>query len=384
MSPRRKTLVGPSLEIDKSIRHVGRIRHASGLYSLAQLDRCKEYIAEHARTPDGRKVLALMVGKHPRVRADRFFQHARAGTLHLLRSGEATGLLVPSLKEWRETMRSKVAADTYRTRKELVTNVERHAWPGAVVSELPAVMRTLRDTMKGPRQFNMMLHYARAFVRDTIGRRNETYLDVADIDLLPVRPTLKKHHLTPAQVLAIAAAFTQVRADRIAASTAKRGVRPIEARGEDAIVMALTGMNPREHQGPWTIHPHHVHILGTKTGGRDREIPKAFPSALWPHDTLPTASVGSKNFWRHFTTAAALAGVPARPYDMRRTFSRWMEAAQIERSRRQQYMGHGARDTTDRYERHEVTAYLVQDGEALRSWINGQLGDRTPEASPNP
>jgi integrase len=380
VSPRRKTLVGPSLEIDKSIRHVGRIRHASGLHSQAQLDRCKEYIAEQARTPEGRKLLARMVGKHPQLRADVFFLHAKAGTLHLLKSGAATGLLVPALKEWREKMKEKVAADTYRTRKELITNVERVARPGAVVSELPEVMRALRTKMKGPRQFNMMLHYARAFVRDTIGRRNDTYLDVADIDLSPVKPTVKKHHLSPRQVLAIARAFDQVRADRIAASTAKRGVRPIEAKGEDAIVMALTGMNPKEHQGAWTIYAHHLHIAGTKAGGRDREIPKAFPCALWDGETLPLASVGSKNFWRHFKAAATVAKVPATPYDMRRTFARWMEAAQIERSRRQQYMGHGARDTTDRYERHDVTAYLLRDGEALRAWINEQMA--TPEAGP--
>lgn len=373
MSPRRKTLVGPSLEIDKSIRGIGRIRHASGIFSEAQLARCKQFIAETARSDELRDVLALMVGKKPQVRADIFFRHAKKGTLHLLRSGATVSELVPALKAWREKRKDDVAPDTYRVRKELITNVAKVAQPGALVSELPQIMRTLYDTMRGSRQFNYCLDYARAFVRDTIGRRNETYLDVADIDKRPVTEQVVRKPLMPLEIRAIAAAFDVVRAARIAESKARRGVRPIEARGEDTIVLAMTGMNPLEYQGDWQVRDRHVHIDGTKREPRVRDIPRVFPCALWAADALPRPSVRGKTYWRHFSAAAKVAGIVCTPYDLRRTFSVWMIEAGIERWRRRVYLGHKIKDTTERYERHAVDKYLVRDGEALRTWINDQM-----------
>lgn len=380
MSPRKRSLVGPSLPVDRAIRHLGRIRHASGLHSRAQLDRLNEYITEQARTPDGRMILSHMVGKNPPLRADVFFYHAKAGTLNLLRFGAAVEPLVPALTAWREKKKDAVAADTYRTRKELITNVEKYARPGALVSELPQVMRLLSDKMNGARQFNYCLDYARAFVRDTLGRRNETYLDVADIDKREVTEQVVRHPLMPNEILAIAAAFDVVRAKRIAASTAKRGKRPIEARGTDTIVLALTGMNPKEYQGDWQVRDHHVHIDGTKRAPRVRDIPKAFPCGVWADQDLPRPSVGQKNYWRWFKEAAAVAGIPCTPYDLRRTFSVWMIEAGIDRWRRRVYLGHKIKDVTERYERHAVDKYLVGDGQMLQAWINAAL--RAPEPDP--
>lgn len=373
MSPRKPTKLGPSLEVDRKIRHVGRIRHASGLYSKPQLDRLNAYISEQARTPEGRTILALMVGAKPRLRADTFFTHAKAGTLHTLRYGPAVGLLVPALTAWRERMRPEVAPDTYRTRNELITNVAKVARPTTLVSELSDIMRELRATMKGARQFNYCLDYARAFVRDTMGRRNETYLSVADIEKRPVEEQVVRHPLSPKEIVAIAAAFDVVREKRIAESTAKRGVRPIEAKGTDTIVLAITGMNPKEYQGEWMVRAHHVHIDGTKRSPRVRDIPKLFPCVLWPHDDLPAPSVGQKNYWRWFNAAAAEAGIACTPYDLRRTFNVWMIEAGIERWRRRVYLGHKIKDVTERYERHAVDQYLVRDGDALRSWIAKQM-----------
>jgi hypothetical protein len=137
-------------------------------------------------------------------------------------------------------------------------------------------------------------------------------------------------------------------------------------------------MNPKEHAEDWSVRADRVHIGGTKRPGRVRDVPKAFPSALWPHVTLPRPSVGAKNFWRWFRLAADHAGVPCTPYDLRRSFANWMEAAGIIRARRMAYLGHGARDITDLYERHEVEAYLIEDGAKLRAWIDLQLGQVGP------
>jgi hypothetical protein len=46
-----------------------------------------------------------------------------------------------------------------------------------------------------------------------------------------------------------------------------------------------------------------------------------------------------------------------------------MEEAGITRTRREHYMGHGPKTMTDRYERHEVTAYLQGDAKRLLEYI---------------
>ena len=57
------------------------------------------------------------------------------------------------------------------------------------------------------------------------------------------------------------------------------------------------------------------------------------------------------------------------PYDLRRTYSHWMELAAIPRTRRRMYMGHAAKDVTDLYEEHEVTAFLEEDAAKLRAFL---------------
>ncbi len=54
------------------------------------------------------------------------------------------------------------------------------------------------------------------------------------------------------------------------------------------------------------------------------------------------------------------------PYDLRATFARWMQEAEIPRTRRRLYLGHGQADVTDSYEAYEVTAFLRADGLRLR------------------
>ncbi len=63
--------------------------------------------------------------------------------------------------------------------------------------------------------------------------------------------------------------------------------------------------------------------------------------------------------------AKLLRAAGASPYQGRKSFARWTEDPQIPRTRRQLYLGHGVRDITDKYERHEITAFLAEDTEGL-------------------
>lgn len=47
-----------------------------------------------------------------------------------------------------------------------------------------------------------------------------------------------------------------------------------------------------------------------------------------------------------------------------------MEEAGIPRTRRRLYMGHGAKDVTDLYERHDVMAFLLEDRDRLAKFLN--------------
>jgi integrase len=57
------------------------------------------------------------------------------------------------------------------------------------------------------------------------------------------------------------------------------------------------------------------------------------------------------------------------PYDLRRTYANWMEAAGVPRTRRRLYLGHGAGDVTGLYELHEVAAHLAADASLLRAFL---------------
>jgi hypothetical protein len=47
-----------------------------------------------------------------------------------------------------------------------------------------------------------------------------------------------------------------------------------------------------------------------------------------------------------------------------------MEEAGIPRTRRRLYLGHGAKDVTDLYEVHDVTAYLAEDAARLGRYLD--------------
>jgi hypothetical protein len=53
-------------------------------------------------------------------------------------------------------------------------------------------------------------------------------------------------------------------------------------------------------------------------------------------------------------------------------------AAQIPRTRRKLYLGHGKQDVTGLYERHEVTAFLVEDAQKLERYLNEEASGLAP------
>lgn len=344
---------GASFELDRRFRGIGRVRVASGTDKAGVFQLLNAMLTELATTDTGRAVLAAIRDRE--LAPLDVWGAYRAKRLDSLPTGALAQPLLEAVRAWRESTKTLVSDDTYRVRAELLTAIERYGAKDARVADLATVLRRARESMAGaPTSVRLNRAYAQAFVRDTLGKHHPLHAEVSGIPLHKVRRR-RQHPLTPAAAVALLAQL-----------------KP--ARRRETVAMLLTGMNPKEYWADWSVRADRVHVEGTKRGGRVRDLPRAFPCALWPHHTLPhPTGAWHPTFQRAFRTAARALGVRYTPYDLRRSFAVWMEEAGIVRARRNIYRGHEARDIGDLYERQEVKAHLVKDGARLVEWINAQL-----------
>lgn len=237
------------------------------------------------------------------------------------------------------------------------------------VSALPKLLgkhRTRMQKASHPRTFNMTRSAVQAFARSTRGKQSPLWRDVSAVEPLLAPRTRRGHPLTVAAFFELLDAL------------------PAPAR-MDARMMALTGMGPTEYyRDGWETYPERVHIFGQKRAGRDRDVPNAVSGYV------PSEPWGSYRTLREALSDATNGAV--QPYDLRRSFATWMEAAGIPRTRRRGYLGHGEADITDRYEAHDVTAYLAADSLTLREYLvtamkvqraDAPNGDRTADEVPH-
>lgn len=211
----------------------------------------------------------------------------------------------------------------------------------AKVNDLPAILEQLRDTLgvKHPRSFNYARVAASRFIRATLKKSHPLYGAVTDVEPRKVTPKRKRQPLTVAEM---------------------RNRFPDLTNHDDAIAwgIATTGMGAKEYWGRWNVLADRIHIEGTKRKGRVRDVPLILQPAV--------PRVHRRTWEDHIRDKH----VGVTPYDLRRTYANWMEAAGIPRTRRKLYMGHGTKDVTDLYERHEVDAFVVADAVRLRDFIN--------------
>jgi integrase len=361
--PRKKYRSTPtgSFMFDREFHGIGHLHRASRITNEAQFNLVNDALPDLAKTPEGRKVIAAMIDGT--VTGLQVLVAIKNGGDFSALTGEGGTPLLTALEQWRAATERTVAKDTHRVRGELIAHLRTVAKPSTPVTDLPKLLRKLKLKMPSARSFNLDLQYASAFLRDTVGRRNELYLDVRDIDPRTDTPRAYGNPLTPVQVLQLAQAFDRV-------WQAKQG-----SRGAEVIAMALTGMGPAEYWGDWRVHANHVHIDGTKRDPRVRDVPRLFPCTLWPHETIERPAITRHSFERALAIVRVATGIPCAPYDFRRTFANWLEQADVLRSRRRQYMGHAVKDDTERYERHAVRDYLVSDGAEVRAWIDAELAN---------
>jgi integrase len=332
MTPWRTNKRG-TFVLDRQFRGVGRIKRATGtddpkLFTL--LDSMLTTLYKAGRVD-------ILQGIHAGVLTPlEVWARFRLGELDRLPTVETMKPLKKTLEAWVEH------ADAGRwnkaSRKYAVRAILRLAKKSATVQDLPALLRAYSSKAGGPVMFNRARSAMQAFLRDTLSRSHPLYGQVRDVR--PKRVTARRGK--PQSI------------EELTELTAK--LHPAFA--AIAWSMALTGMGPGELWGSWTQQKDRIRIRGTKRAGRVRDIPTIRPIAK------PT------RLYRPFLDALHEAsGGTVRPYDLRNTFANWMEAAGIPRARRIVYMGHGTKDITDLYERHEVERFLQDDGEKLRALL---------------
>jgi integrase len=332
MTPYRINKRG-TLVLDRQFRGVGRIKRASGtddpkLFSL--LDAMLDTLYKAGRVD-------ILQGIHAGALTPlEVWARFRLGELDRLPSVETMKPLKAELETWVE--QGKTGRWNKASRKYAVAAVLKLAKKSATVQDIPVLLRAYAMKAKGPTMFNRTRAAMQAYLRDTLGRSHPLYGKVRDV--MPHPEQAREGN--PQTV------------EGLTDLTAK--LHPAHA--AIAWAMALTGMGPGELWGTWTQHHDRIDVRGTKRKGRRREIPSIRPISR------PT------RLYRPFLDALNEASDGAvRPYDLRKTFSNWMEAAGIPRTRRMIYLGHGAKDVTDLYERHEVLRYLAEDGERLKTHL---------------
>lgn len=335
MTPHQSRGDRGTLELRVKYRGLPRIRRASGTRDLelfAQYRAMCNALYENGQH-DHLRAIARGTLRLPAV-----YAAYRRGKLHELPAGDVAVSLAEAWSRWTAHLpRGKHRRDIEGLGRRMIT-------AGDVVADLPHRLRLYRANMLASGHapaFNHARNYARAFVRDVLGKSDPLYQRVRDIEALPHR----------------AAAGHPLSVERLAQRIEALGL----AHGAALYGMCVTGMGPAEYWGRWEDEGDEagrwLHVFGTKRRQRNRLVPRVGPI---PRPTVTASAFKSK---------LRRLGTDTRPYDGRRTFTQLMIAAGIPRNRRKMYLGHGAADPTDLYERPEIHDWLIADGRALAALV---------------
>lgn len=353
MTPHQKRRDGKvvgTFAFDRVIPGVGRFRCASGTTDkrvFKQMDAMLDALYGQGRLD----LLAAM--KSRKVPMMQVYSAYRLGDLESLPTVEQLIPLVGALKAFAENYD---CSDKHRqTLWTLHNYAEKHAASDAKVPALPDVLKALRVIVK-PTMFNRLRAAALAFVRSHYGKRSKLWLGVAQVETLKVTPTVIKHPATVAEMLELC--------ERLP-TTMNRDNKdiPVDMAGM-AWTLATTGMRTEVEyfDEEWAVKSGFLEI---GTGKKDKAIRRV------PLIREPVAPQCAVKVFREAIKAATDGQMT--PYDFRRTYVNWLEAAGIQRTRRKLYLGHGAIDITGQYEWHEVKAFLAEDAEKVKGWLDAEI-----------
>lgn len=363
MSPHRDHHQGTFI-IDLRFRRVGRIRRASGTLDKKMFGKMRAML----QTLFDRGRLDLLRSLQSGVISPMELWDAyRANRLESLPSAETIKGLSKSVTKWLNELEGSgekgSSADSIANHQQGLRYLLKNSkHPERVtVHRLPLLLAKARKTMKDTaRSFNQTRSTAMAFLKATLGADHPLYAAVSAVQQLETKPKVKKNPQTPEQIVALTKGMA-------------------EPWRTVAWQMFLSGMGPKEYMTDgWEIGPDRVFIHGVKRDARNRTVPLIGKQHMARGVVTPT-DVLTERVEKLLNRALKNAGKPkdykevydsgVRSYDMRRSYSNMLEAAGIPRTRRKLYMGHGVKDVTDLYERHEVSAFLAEDAKKLEEYM---------------
>lgn len=331
-----------TLVIDRTFKGVGRIKRATGSTNPSMRRKLSRMLT--ALQDEGRlDILRAIRDGAPGCSFLEVWDAYSRKALDQLPIGATAAALDAAYTAWLDSLLIPVdVSDDHRrslgaSKKELLS-VRKHA----SVSDLPAILEELRKT-KGathPRTFNLARAAALAFVRSTLKKSHPLWLAIAAVEKRKDAPKKTGKPMPPD---VFGNYFPHPDSDAVDAM---------------AWTCATSGMHQKEYWGNWRVLADRIHVGGTKRAGRKRDVP------LVRRPVPP--SMHRRTFENKLRERL---GDGHTPYDLRRTYSHWMELAGIPRTRRRLYLGHSAKDVTDLYERHEVDAYLAEDAKKLRALL---------------
>lgn len=363
-----------SFKLDRKFRGIGgdnRIAMVSGTKNKRTHDRINEMLTALF---EGGRLDLLRAIKNKTLTPLQVYDAFRVGDLNRLPSPDMMLPLEETFQKWIDqhhgTREHKASLRQAKTRLVGIKS-------NATIGELPAMLETLRAQLKKKdhaQTFNKVRTHVLTFVKDTLKRSHPLWSQVMGVERLKVTPKRKSAPATPKQIQAICGKLIQ---KHLYDKT------PFHY-GHVTWVMATTGMGPKEWAGDWEPQKDRIRINGTKRQARDRVVPKLdIQDDLLLDTAIDARDDNSYSAWyprfrETFVKASKATGHTMTPYDLRRSYANWMEAAGIPRTRRRAYMGHAAGDVTDLYERHEVTRYLEEDAKKLNDYLAAQLAETEP------
>ncbi len=322
MTPHKATNGRGTFLVDRVFPGIGRVRRASGTTSARTFQALNRMLDDCYNDGALSALGAIRDGSLTLLTA---YTAYRRGGVKAIPDAPAMRDVAPLWVAWQDATPNP---ETRRDRGTAWRRLEEMLADGATVAALPDAVREARTAlMEHPPTFNRLRSAVLAFLRDQLGRRHATYLEVSGT------PGLKE---TPA---------------RRVAPTPEHALRTRDALPAKAAAiwwsMVTTGMGPHELDGEWHVDGDTVFIGGTKRAARRRIVPRIAEPAR--------RAMG----WKQLRLELVALGV--QPYDGRRAFAHLLEESGVPRTRRKMYLGHAAGDVTGGYETAELREYLAAD-----------------------
>jgi integrase len=361
MTPSRSRSDRGTFAFDKQIRGVGRFRVASGTNDPKVFKKLSGML--DALLDQGRLDLVGAM-KDRQLSMMQVYNAFRLGDLDRLPSVDQLIPLVGALETFAKTYECGE-----RHRESLWTfhsYVKKHAPADAKVPDLPITLRYLRAVLVDkPRQFNQLRSAAQSFMRSRYGKGSKLWLAVAQVEPLKVVPKVIKHPATVAEMLDLCQKLpTTMRRQNAEVQVDMAGM---------CWTLATSGMRTvvEYFDGEWAKKSGFLEI---GTGKKDKAVRRV------PLIREPVEAQCDVQALRDAMEKATDGQMT--PYDLRRTYANWLEAAEIPRTRRLLYLGHGNIDITGRYEWHDVKAFLAEDAEKVTAWLDAEIAKAEAAAKP--